>query len=321
MLVHRPAMSTVAPLPSVTVIIPCFNQARYLRSAIESVHTQTHQPEEVIVVDDGSTDDTAAVAELMGARVLRQTNQGVSATRNAGLAQAQGELLVFLDADDVLLPTALEREAAALAERPDTAAVVTRCEAMDEGGNPIPVVHHPIDPANLYRDWLARNFVWTPGAAMFRRDALRAIGGFARDLGPAADFAIYLRLARDGRMVLIDGAAVRYRQHAASMSRDPVLMLRVTTKALAREASAGPLWVRQEVWRARRTWCSWYGEQIVEDVRNRWRDGTWTARDLLAVLTLLRRCPGTVAEHAARKARQWIGAVLKAPSAARKASR
>jgi glycosyltransferase involved in cell wall biosynthesis len=314
-------MTPVGSLPTVSVVIPCFNQARYLPHAIRSAFEQSHPPTECIVVDDGSTDEAAAVAELLHARVIRQPNRGVSAARNAGLAAASGEMVVFLDADDVLLPAALAAEAAALAARPLLTAVVTRCEAMDEAGNPIPVVHHRIDPQHLYRDWLSRNFVWTPGAAMFRRLALTEIGGFAEELGGAADYALYLRLAREGRVAFAEGAAVRYRQHAASMSRDPALMLRATMKALRGEERHGPAWARAAVRRGRRAWCAWYGEQIVHDLRAHSHIRAFGARQFAALLTLMRRSPSTLAQHAARKARRTLVAVLKAPAALRRVSR
>jgi glycosyltransferase involved in cell wall biosynthesis len=314
-------MTPAGLLPTVSVVIPCFNQARYLRHAISSALSQSHAPLECIVVDDGSTDETAEVAEVLHARVIKQANRGVSAARNAGLAAARGELIVFLDADDELLPNALEREAGALAGMPDIVAVVTRCEAMDEAGTPLAVAHHTIDPDNLYRDWLSSNFVWTPGAAMFRRAPLAEIGGFAHDLGPAADYALYLRLARDHRIGFIEGSVVRYRQHGASMSRDPALMLRATLEAVRREEREGPVWARGDARRARRAWCAWYGEQVVDDLRVRWRDGSFGMPQLLAILTLVRRCPSVVVQHVTRKARRTVAAVLKAPSAAGKAPR
>ena len=313
-------MTPAGSLPTVSVVIPCFNQARYLGHAIASALSQSHAPLECIVVDDGSTDETVAVAQVLRARVIRQGNHGVSAARNAGLALARGEFVVFLDADDELLPGALVREAAALSATPTIAAVVTRCEAMDESGTPFAVVHHEIDPANLYREWLSSNFVWTPGATMFRRAELIALGGFADDLGPAADYALYLRLARDNRIALIDGSGVRYRQHGASMSRDPALMLRATLKAVRREERHGPAWARRHARRARSVWCAWYGEQVVDDLRVRWRDGSFGARQLRAIATLIRRCPSLVALHVARKARRMLAAVLKAPTVG-KASR
>ena len=314
-------MTVAGPLPTVTVVIPCFNQARYLALAVRSALHQSHRPLECIVVNDGSTDGTADVAGTLGARVIQQANRGVSAARNAGLAAARGELVVFLDADDVLLPSALEMEAAALHSNASAAAVVTRCEAMDEEGTPLPVTHQTIDPSNLYRAWLSRNFVWTPGAAMFRRSALAALGGFAEDLGPAADYAIYLRLARDDRVALIGGSAVRYRQHALSMSRDPTLMLRATLRALRRERREGPTWARGEIRRGRRTWCAWYGEQIVHDLRAHWHARALGVKQLQAVLMLLWSCPALVLQHAARKTRHSLMSALRSASAFGRARR
>src|SRR5262245_54183980 len=122
--------------PTVSVVIPCYNQARYLSDAVSSVRQQTHRPIECIVVDDGSTDGTSDVAVELGALVVRQTNNGVSAARNAGLRIARGDFIVFLDADDVLLPDALARGVGALAAQPAAAAVVSRCEVMAEDGTP-----------------------------------------------------------------------------------------------------------------------------------------------------------------------------------------
>jgi cellulose synthase/poly-beta-1,6-N-acetylglucosamine synthase-like glycosyltransferase len=312
---------TAGHLPTVTVVIPCFNQARYLGAALSSVLNQTHRPLECIVVDDGSTDDTAGIAAGLGARVITQANQGVSAARNAGLRAARGDMVVFLDADDVLLPGALAMEAAALCANGRAAAVVTRCEAMNEDGMSMAVAHHRIDPSNLYREWLSRNFVWTPGAAMFRRTALAAEGGFAEDLGAAADYAIYLRLARDGRVAFISGCAVRYRQHALSMSRDPALMLRATLQALRRERREGPAWVRGEIRRGRRTWCAWYGEQIVHDLRAHWHAGAFGYKQVQALLTLVWSCPTLVLRHVARKTRHSVLSALRSASAHGRAAR
>src|SRR5919112_291203 len=95
--------------PLVSVVIPCYNQAHFLGEAIESVLAQSYPNFEIIVVDDGSTDDTSEVAgRYPKVRLVRQENQGLSGARNAGLARSEGEYVVFLDADDRLLPEALE---------------------------------------------------------------------------------------------------------------------------------------------------------------------------------------------------------------------
>lgn len=301
-------------VPTVSVVIPCYNQARYLPDAVASVREQSNRPLECIVVDDGSTDGTSDVAAELGALVVRQTNKGVSAARNAGLAIARGEFVVFLDADDVLLPDALARGARALTAQPEVAAVVSRCEVMAEDGTTIPARHHAIETSNLYRGWLSRNFVWTPGAAMFRRTALAELGGFCVDYGPAADYAIYLRLARDGRIAYLPGYSVRYRQHSTSMSRDPALMLRATQLALQRESRDAPSWARGDIKRGRRVWRNWYGEQIVAQMRTAWHGRQWDANVAKAALVLLWNCPGLVAQHATRKIRRVLKTLLRSPS-------
>lgn len=98
----------------VSVVIPCYNGAKYLRETIQSALAQTHPPLEILVIDDGSTDDSAAIAELFGppVRVIRQTNQGESVARNRGIDEAQGDWIAFLDADDLWLPEKLETQLA-----------------------------------------------------------------------------------------------------------------------------------------------------------------------------------------------------------------
>ncbi len=298
-------MTEVRHRPTGTVVIPCFNQARFLPAAVASVHRQSYRGLECIVVNDGSTDDTADVASRLGVRAFNQSNLGVSAARNAGLAAARGDLVVFLDADDELLPDAVALGAQALATDPVRAAVVGRCQVMDAAGRPLAAIHDPVDPSNLYEEWLSRNFVWTPGAAMFRRRALEGIGGFPTDVGPAADYAVYLRLARTGRVRLIQEDMVRYRQHETSMSRDPALMLRATLAVLRREAREAPASLRLRIRRGRRSWCDWYGEQIVARLRADWHGGNHRLQ-LRAIATLVRHCPTVVLRHIARKTRRVL---------------
>ena len=296
---------------TVTVVIPCFNQARYLRDAVRSVRSQAYPALECIVVDDGSTDETAALARTLGVRVVGQRqNTGVSAARNAGLAAARGDLVLFLDADDELLPDGIGHLAVELAEHPGAAAVVGRCEAMDSGGSAVPVSHHPIDHSRLYEEWLSHNFVWTPGAALFRRTELAAVGGFPATLGPSADYALYLQLARTNRIVCVPREVVRYRQHDASMSRDPALMLHATLAALGRERAAAPRSARPAIRRGRRVWCGWYGDQIIDRLRRDWRARHLGMPQARLMWTLLHRCPSVIARHAVRKARRSLGMTL-----------
>jgi glycosyltransferase involved in cell wall biosynthesis len=296
--------------PTVSVVIPCFNQARFLAAAVASVLGQSYACHECIVVNDGSTDDTAAVASSLGVQLIEQSNRGVSEARNTGLAASHGELVVFLDADDELLPDAVAEGVRVLASNPAAAAVVGRCQAIDSGGQPLPATYRTIDPSNLYPEWLSNNFVWTPGAAMFRKHPLAEMGGFPAGLGPAADYAVYLRFARSGRIRPIPQELVRYRQHDANMSRDPALMLSATLEVLRRERLEAPATARPHIRRGRQHWCDWYGEQIVHRLRTDWRQGRRGRVQFQAAITLVRHCPAVALRHAARKTNRTLMQLL-----------
>jgi hypothetical protein len=299
-------MLTAEPRSPVSVVIPCYNQARFLVAAIRSAKAQPVRSLECLVVDDGSTDDTAAVALSEGATLLVQHNAGVSAARNAGLAAATGELVVFLDADDELVQGSVARSAVELESDHDAAAVVGRCLAMDSEGRTLPVQYASIDPARLYQEWLPKNFVWTPGAAIFRRDALRAIGGFPQRLGPAADYAVYLRLARAERVRFIDVPLARYRQHGGSMSTDPGVMLRATLAVLRRERNEADPALRPDIARGVRQWREFYGTQMVDRLRSDLRHRRFGVRQARTLATLLSHCPALALRHMVRKSRRMF---------------
>jgi len=289
------------PRADVSVVIPCHNQARYLPASIGSAQAQTHAPLEIIVVDDGSKDDTAAVASARGATVIRQTNAGVSGARNAGLAAARAEFVVFLDADDELLPAAVETGLQALSSNPAAVCAVGRTRPMDAEGRdvvsaaPRPVVTH------LYEAWLSDNFVSTPGAAIFRRQPLEASGGFPEGVGPAADYAIYLQLARAGLIVDHGQIVARYRAHSASMSRNSRRMLRATMRVLRREERLLPAEHQAAFQRGRARWADYYGSQIIEWMREDWRSSGPRLAQLSALGTLMRYCPSLVAARTASR--------------------
>ena len=228
-------------------------------------------------------------------------------SRPASASSCCGRRTPAFRADDELLPGAIDAELAAFDRHAGAAAVVGRCQPMDADGTVLPVHHHDVDVGNLYREWLRHNFVWTPGAALFDRRALEAIGGFPRHLGPAADYAVYLALARTNRVVFLPHELVRYRQHAGSMSRDPALMLRATIGALRREQREAPAWAQGPIRNGLDAWREWYGEQILNDLGAGWRAGRLGPRGVRAALTLLRHCPALVLRRTAGRSRRALG--------------
>jgi glycosyltransferase involved in cell wall biosynthesis len=214
----------------VSVVIPCFNQAHFLDEAIESVLVQTHSDLEIIAVDDGSTDNTAEVAaRYPGVKRIRQPNRGVGAGRNAGFTQASGAYVVFLDADDRLLPPALEIGLEAFARQPNAGFIAGTCRhvgpdgvqlsSAKEGGGTV----QEIDDG--YMGLLHGCFILSGSAVMYPRWALESVGAFDETRSAGDDYDLYLRIARKFPAYFHDEVVTDYRRHGCNMTRDPGLLL------------------------------------------------------------------------------------------------
>jgi PAS domain S-box-containing protein len=242
----------------ISVVIPCYRQAHFLGEAIESVLAQTHGRYEIVVVDDGSPDNTQAVArQYPGVRYLQQENRGVSAARNSGLAVAKGEYVVFLDADDRLLPNHFDVSLRAFRERPDAAFVAGNYRWFGAEGTWH--VHDCAPRPNHYASLLRSNFIGPPHAVMFRRSVLQEIGGFRGDLKAFEDLELFLRLARSYPMYCHHEVVALYRRHDGqiSMNRDAMLRAGISVLKAQRRLVGHPLY--REAYRAgirhtRRTW-------------------------------------------------------------------
>jgi glycosyltransferase involved in cell wall biosynthesis len=202
------------PRLPVAVVIPAYNRARHVASAIESVLAQTRPPAEIIVVDDGSTDDTAAVAQSCGANVLRQSNAGVSAARNAGVRIAKSPWIAFLDSDDLWAANKLEVQWEALEACPGTGMVFSDFSYFDDAtgetmgttkllreAHYADVVRKRIgsaaflcEPNSLGRA-LVQGLFTSVETMIVRRDLLLSLGIFDTDLRSAEDWELFLRLA------------------------------------------------------------------------------------------------------------------------------
>ena len=245
---------------TVSVVIPTHDRGRVVVEAIESALAQTHPPLEVIVVDDGSTDDTAErVGRLRDARVkyLRRSHAGVSAARNAGIAAATGDLVAFLDSDDLWKPDKVEAEIAALARYPSAGGVFSDLEKVD-GATFVPSfmrrtrVFSRLLAERAYRDGLllsARALslcllqevpIKTP-ALTVRRSALERVGGFNEAWTSSEDWEFLLRFARRESLVYVDRplAVIRISAdslHRRDQERGELMMLRLLASERRRVA-------------------------------------------------------------------------------------
>lgn len=225
---------------AVSVIIPAYNARPWISDAIESALRQTHPPEEIIIVDDGSEDGTHGLVRARfgeDVRVLRQENRGLAAARNAGLAAARGELIQFLDADDLLLPSKLEKQVAVLG-RDDLLDVVHSDFAFfadGHPGEPWPSGHEPPPADSEPLLELIRGNTIAVHAALTRRVRIQEVGGFDESLGACEDLDLWLRMAAAGcRFHYMPDVLALYRVRPGSMSGDAVRQAEWTIEVLTR---------------------------------------------------------------------------------------
>lgn len=212
--------------PLVSVIVPVFAGERFLGDALDTVAAQTYPSVETIVVDDGSPDRSAEIADgRAGVRVLREPHRGVAAARNAGLAAAHGELIAFLDQDDQWQPQKLARQAAAL-ERPELSIVLSHMQMTLVPGTPRP-------------DWFELGWLtaakpgFVPSTWMVRREAFEQIGTFDTSYAIACD-SDWLTRAKDGGLAseMLADVLVRWRVHGSNGSYDQTTMRREMLRML-----------------------------------------------------------------------------------------
>jgi glycosyltransferase involved in cell wall biosynthesis len=204
----------------VSVIIPAFNAEAYVADAIETVLAQTYEPIECIVVDDGSTDGTAAAVRAFGAKVtlIQQPNAGIAGARNSGAASASGEYLAFLDADDRWLPERVRAGLEALARTADAGAVVCGTQVVDESLRPIGTIVQ--DPGVTIEDLLLcrATLVSTSSNLLIRRPCFDDVGGWDSRLPGSEDWAMTFSLVQRGQLVSVPELLVEYRVHGSNMS-------------------------------------------------------------------------------------------------------
>lgn len=210
---------------TVSVIIPTYNYGRFIRNAIESVLTQTYPPHEILVIDDGSTDDTESIVAVFGDRVryVKQANAGVCAARNRGAAESSAEYVAFMDADDLWLATKLEKQIAVFAG--DSEIKLTHCgmrEFDSETGETLRIL---IDgKAGWVADglllWESPVIIGPGGTIVVDRGIFDDIGGFDPELKVGEDWDFCYRIARKYKVGFVAEPLVEYRSHSAAAHRN-----------------------------------------------------------------------------------------------------
>ncbi len=285
---------------SVSVVIPCYNQGRFLGEAIASAGAQGSLVSEIVVVDDGSTDETREVATRDGSvRYIRQERQGLSGARNSGWRASSGDFVVFLDSDDRLLPGAVEAGFEASRRWPQAAFIFGHYELIDERGAVQPTWRElcvtddrsfttgdfelvlpdgrragrsrkPRRVSDHYTAMLRRNYISMPATVLYRRAVLEETGGFDPRLSAVEDYEFYLRVTRMHPVAGHDRVVAQYRRHPAAMSCDMLNMLRMALFVLreqrpylAEHPGATEAYEEGLVF-----WKRHYGKQLIRSVPN-----------------------------------------------------
>lgn len=213
--------------PVVSVIIPTYKHRDFVLQTLDSVFAQTFTDYEVIVINDGSPDDTAEVlrplAESGRIRYIEQENTGQSKARNRGISEAQGEFIALLDDDDLWPPDKLEWQVAALRAQPEVGLIGGRATLITAAGDRL--YQTELTPEIVFEDSFAGCPFISPGQTLIRAAVLRDVGGFNPDIWGADDWDLWLRIAKSSRSIMEDREALLYRKHDGNASNDACRML------------------------------------------------------------------------------------------------
>lgn len=237
---------------SVSVIVPCHNGAKFLPETIASILAQTYPALEILIIDDGSTDNTEAIASQYAApvRYIRQNCQGVSVARNTGIEASHGDYLVFVDHDDRLLPHALAIGVNCLEENLNCGFAYGRHRSIDSAGNLIAPASEAVNSqedlslkvsvANDYALMLRGEFPVPPARIMFHRRVFEQVGGYDPALINSQDYDICLRVAAQFLACRHDQVIAEYRQHGFSKTSTTVVTRKLgfTLRALEKQWSS-----------------------------------------------------------------------------------
>lgn len=226
-------------VPVFSIIIPCYNHGKFLSDCLNSITNQNFTGWEAILVNDGSTDDTEEIVkdlikEESRIKYIYQENQGLSASRNTGMAAAKGEYLVFLDADDWLFPDCLKTYSNFLRENPESKLLRCGYAYWDHPKGRKYHTHYPVGDGLIYPTVLTQN-IGPCHSVLIRRDFAESLGGFDNSLKSCEDWDFWICAGKMGaRIDSISETLVAYRYVPHSMSRNPLVMYEALTEVSRR---------------------------------------------------------------------------------------
>ena len=229
--------------PLVSVLLPVWNGEPFLGAAIDSITAQTFPAFELIVIDDGSSDGSLAIARRAADRdrriaVLPLPHQGLASALNAGIAAARGRHLARMDADDCAAPTRLARQVAHFEAHPGCVVVGSAIEVVDAEDRRLGITHFPTAHADIVAALAGGRSGLAHPAVLMRRDAVAAVGGYRAGAFPSEDLDLWLRLRHHGEFANIDEPLLRYRRHPAAVGVRERGRQLAATRALVAEARA-----------------------------------------------------------------------------------
>jgi glycosyltransferase involved in cell wall biosynthesis len=230
----------------ISVVIPAYNAAVFLPRSVASAFAQTLAPCEVIVVDDGSTDSTAAVAAALGARVITRPNAGPSAAKNSGVQAATGEWVAFLDADDRWSPSKLERQAGGISAQ--TILSFTGLRVFDDRS----IRGESLAPdAGAAVKMLRYSNPITNSSVLVLRDAFLRSHGFREEIRHGEDWELWFRLSRQGQFSSVSAPLTDYYVYPSSLSANPDRMIEGLGQFIDTTLLADLNWLSRQIWRQR----------------------------------------------------------------------
>jgi glycosyltransferase involved in cell wall biosynthesis len=245
----------MAEMPLVSVVIPSYNAARFVGDAVRSVLAQNYPNFEVLVIDDGSTDDTRQVMEQFAGdarvRYYYQTNRGESGARNTGIQIARGDFIAYCDADDLWEPRKLEQQMPCFNGRPELGVVYTNTVHVDVNNQPVETYQTTRYNGKIADKLLLQNFV-TGATSIIRKKYFDVVGGYDESLRTCQDYDMWLRLSAVCEFFYLDVVTYRYRQWPGQVSRNELMQFENSIRArekfikanpdLARSADLAELW-------------------------------------------------------------------------------